>query len=124
MGCDVRVYDPRGLPLKDDLDACVDGKATSSTEDHPKVKELREVVMWSEAQFWCSPEQHGTLTGIMKTLLDHIPLGTGSVRPTQGKVLAVAQVCLSRCTRILGTDQLTRRLPPHRSAVAHSLLMP
>lgn len=92
LGCDVRVFDPRGLPLKDDPDACFDGKTSSFIEEHPKVEELREVVMWSEAQFWCSPEQHGNLTGIMKTLMDHIPLGIGSVRPTQGKVLAVAQV--------------------------------
>lgn len=28
----------------------------------------------------------------MKTQIDHVPLSLGSVRPTQGKILAVAQV--------------------------------
>ncbi|KDN35484.1 NADPH-dependent FMN reductase, partial [Tilletiaria anomala UBC 951] len=49
-------------------------------------------IIWSEANFWCSPEQHGNLTGIMKTMIDHVLLSLGSVRPTQGKTLAVAQV--------------------------------
>lgn len=39
-----------------------------------------------------SPEQHGTITGVMKTQIDWIPLATGSVRPTQGRTLAVSQV--------------------------------
>lgn len=29
-------------------------------EDHVKVKELRELVMWSEGHVWCAPELHGT----------------------------------------------------------------
>ncbi|TIA85056.1 hypothetical protein E3P99_04085 [Wallemia hederae] len=81
IGADVRVFDPQGLPLKDD-----------NSEHHPKVQELRSLVSWSEANFWISPEQHGAITGIMKTQIDHIPLSLGSVRPTQGKTLAVAQV--------------------------------
>lgn len=32
------------------------------------------------------------LTGIFKLQIDHIPLSLGSVRPTQGKFLAVSQV--------------------------------
>lgn len=91
LGCELRVYDPHGLPLKDDYDH-PDVDATSGTEAHPKVVELRQLVTWSEAQFWCSPEQHGNITGIMKTMIDHIPLSLGSVRPTQGKILAVSQV--------------------------------
>ena len=75
------MYDPAGLPLKGDTSGI-----------HDKVKELRELIIWSEANFWCSPEQHGNLTGIMKTMIDHVPLSLGSVRPTQGKTLAVAQV--------------------------------
>lgn len=73
LGADVRVYSPKGLPLKDDCDV-----------EHEKVQELRSLEAWSDSNFWCSPEQHGNLTGIMKTMLDHIPLSTGSVRPTQG----------------------------------------
>ncbi|TIB75525.1 arsenate resistance ArsH [Wallemia mellicola] len=81
IGVDVRVFNPDGLPLKDD-----------SSEYHPKVQELRQLVSWSEANVWVSPEQHGAITGIMKTQIDHIPLSLGSIRPIQGKILAVAQV--------------------------------
>ncbi len=38
------------------------------------------------------PERHGSMTGIMKAQIDWIPLSIGSVRPTQGKTLAVMQV--------------------------------
>ena len=33
------------------------------------------------------------MTGIMKTQIDWIPLTVGAVRPTQGKTLALMQVC-------------------------------
>jgi arsenic resistance protein ArsH len=81
IGCEVRVYDPMGLPVKDDVQ-----------HDHPKVQELRNLSIWSEAQFWCSPEQHGNITAVMKNQIDWIPLSTGSVRPTQGRILGFAQV--------------------------------
>ncbi len=81
LGADTRSFDPSGLPLPDDVEA-----------DHPKVQELRELVMWSEGQVWCSPERHGAMTGIMKAQIDWIPLALGAVRPTQGKTLAVMQV--------------------------------
>lgn len=81
LGCDVRVYDPTGLPLKDDV-----------SHGHPKVQELRDLSRWSDGHLWVSPEQHGVLTGLFKMQIDWIPLSTGSVRPTQGRTLAVAQV--------------------------------
>ena len=81
LGCETRVFNPSGLPLVDDED-----------ESHPKVQELRELVTWSEGQVWCSPERHGSMTGVMKTQIDWIPLSLGAVRPTQGKTLAVMQV--------------------------------
>lgn len=82
MGAETRVFDPRDLPLPDSCDA-----------SHPKVQELRELVTWSEGQVWCSPERHGAMTGIMKAQIDWIPLAIGAVRPSQGKTLAVMQVC-------------------------------
>ncbi|HBU3581570.1 TPA: arsenical resistance protein ArsH, partial [Klebsiella pneumoniae] len=50
-------------------------------------------VRWSEGMVWCSPERHGAMTGIMKAQIDWIPLSEGAVRPSQGKTLAVMQVC-------------------------------
>lgn len=82
MGAEVRIFNPSGLPLPDDV-----------PESHPKVMELRELVRWSEGMVWCSPERHGTMTGIMKAQIDWIPLSEGAVRPSQGKTLAVMQVC-------------------------------
>ncbi|PLB50052.1 arsenate resistance ArsH [Aspergillus steynii IBT 23096] len=82
LGCDVRVFDPEGLPVKSDSDA-----------NHPKVHELRELSRWSDGHVWVSPEQHGNLTAVFKNQIDWIPLTTGSVRPTQGRTLAIAQVC-------------------------------
>ncbi len=81
MGGEVRIYDAHGLPLPDD-----------TTADHPKVQELRTLSIWSEGQVWVSPERHGTLTGVMKSQIDWLPLSEGSVRPTQGRTLAVMQV--------------------------------
>jgi arsenic resistance protein ArsH len=82
LGAETRTFDPHGLPLPDDAEA-----------SHPKVAELRELVMWSEAMVWVSPERHGAMTGVMKSMIDWIPLAPiGGIRPTQGKVLAVAQV--------------------------------
>ena len=81
LGAETRIYNPEGLPLPD-----------SVKPDHPKVAELRELCAWSEGQVWCSPERHGAITGIMKAQIDWIPLEIGSVRPTQGKTLAVMQV--------------------------------
>ncbi len=81
MGAEVQIFNPSGLPLPDD-----------APETHPKVVELRELVLWSEGMVWCSPERHGAMTGIMKTQIDWIPLTSGAVRPSQGKTLAVMQV--------------------------------
>ncbi|KAH9860006.1 hypothetical protein IAQ61_011790 [Plenodomus lingam] len=59
---------------------------------HPKVQELRDLSKWSDGHIWVSPEQHGNLTAVFKNQIDWIPLSTGSVRPTQGRTLAIAQV--------------------------------
>ena len=81
MGAETRIFDPSGLPLPDGDEAT-----------HLKVVELRELMIWSEGQVWCSPERHGAMTGIMKSQIDWVPLNIGGVRPTQGKTLAVMQV--------------------------------
>ena len=82
MGAEVKYFNPNGLPLFD----------AGESVNNPKVKELRELVLWSEAQVWSSPEIHGNMSGALKTQIDWIPLTMGAVRPTQGKVLAVMQV--------------------------------
>ncbi|KAG9765706.1 arsenate resistance ArsH, partial [Aureobasidium melanogenum] len=81
LRADVRVFNPSDLPVKDDI-----------KHEHPKVQELRELSKWSDGHVWVSPEQHGNLTAVFKNQIDWVPLSTGSVRPTQGRTLAIAQV--------------------------------
>ena len=82
LGAEVRFFHPSGLPLVDD----------NADASHPKVAELRDLVTWCDGMIWSSPERHGAMTGLMKTQIDWIPLSLGSVRPTQGKTLALMQV--------------------------------
>lgn len=82
MGAETKFFNPSGLPLPDD-----------AADTHPKVAELRELCQWAEGMVWSSPERHGAMTGIMKAQIDWIPLALGAIRPTQGKTLAVMQVC-------------------------------
>ncbi|MDO5647311.1 arsenical resistance protein ArsH [Paracoccus sp. (in: a-proteobacteria)] len=81
LGADVRIFDPRDLPLPD------------QAPGHPAIAELRDYTLWADAMVWSSPETHGQMSGLMKTQIDHIPLTLGAIRPTQGQVLAVMQVC-------------------------------
>jgi len=57
LGADVRVFDPSGLPVKDDVQ-----------HQHPKVQELRELSKWSDGHVWVSPEQHGNLVSELDQL--------------------------------------------------------
>jgi arsenic resistance protein ArsH len=82
FGAEVKIFDPTDLPM-----------AGSVAEDHPKVMELRALSLWSEGQVWCSPERHGAITAVMKNQIDWIPLEQGALRPSQGRTLAVMQVC-------------------------------
>ncbi len=82
FGADVKIFDPAALPM-----------VGSVPEDHPKVVELRALCLWSEGQVWCSPERHGAITAVMKNQIDWIPLEQGALRPSQGRTLAVMQVC-------------------------------
>lgn len=63
LGCDVRVFNPTGLPVKDDVQ-----------HSHEKVQELRELSKWSDGHVWVSPEQHGNLvsnTSSVPFLISH-----------------------------------------------------
>jgi len=82
MGAEVKIFNPSGLPLPDD-----------APQSHLKVLELRELVRWCDGMVWSSPERHGAMSSVMKAQIDWIPLSEGAVRPSQGKTLAVMQVC-------------------------------
>jgi arsenic resistance protein ArsH len=69
FGAETRIFDPRGLPLPD-----------GAPESHHKVRELLDLAVWSEGQVWCSPERHGAMSGVMKSMIDWIPLSVGRVR--------------------------------------------
>ena len=82
FGAETRVFHAHDLPILDSVGA-----------DHPEVQRLRAWSQWSEGQVWVSPERHGTLSAVFKNQIDWLPLSEGSVRPTQGRTLAVMQVC-------------------------------
>ncbi|MCQ4307083.1 arsenical resistance protein ArsH [Pseudomonas stutzeri] len=82
FGAETRIFNPSGLPLPDDAPV-----------DHPKVQGLLQLMQWSEGQVWCSPERHGSMSAVFKAQIDWVPLAMGAVRPTQGKTLAIMQVC-------------------------------
>ncbi|HST45301.1 MAG TPA: arsenical resistance protein ArsH [Luteimonas sp.] len=82
MGVETRVFDPHDLPVLDSVPVT-----------HPKVQELRALSMWSEGQVWVSPERHGAPSAVFKNQIDWLPLEEGGMRPTQGRTLAVLQVC-------------------------------
>ena len=113
LGCEVQFFDPRELPVK-----------APGLEEHPKVVELRQLSLWSEGQVWCSPEMHGAVTGVFKNQIDWIPLSMGAVRPTQGRTLAVMQVCGgSQSFNVVNTLRLLGRWMrmltiPNQSSVA------
>ena len=81
FGADVQIFHADGLPLPND-----------APDTHPKVVELRELMVWSEGQVWTSPERHGAMSAVLKAQIDWIPLPGGSIRPTQGRTLALMQV--------------------------------
>jgi len=117
MGCEVRIFDPLDLPQPD-----------AAPDAHPRVVALREAAAWSEGMVWCSPERHGAMTGILKSMIDWLPLSLGAVRPTQGKTLALMQVCGGSQSfnavnqmRILGRWMRMITIP-NQSAVAKAFL--
>ncbi|WP_058833582.1 arsenical resistance protein ArsH [Luteimonas abyssi] len=82
FGAEARLFDPHDLPMLDAVPVT-----------HPRVQALRALSMWSEGQVWVSPERHGAPTAVFKNQVDWLPLESGGMRPTQGRTLAVMQVC-------------------------------
>ncbi|OTG91899.1 arsenical resistance protein ArsH [Acinetobacter sp. ANC 3813] len=82
FGAEVKIFHATGLPLPEDAE-----------NTHAKVQELHELLAWSEGMVWCSPERHGAMSSILKAQIDWIPLAAGAIRATQGKTLALMQVC-------------------------------
>ena len=92
LGCDVRVYNPRGLPVRDPAlendikvkvrllgyDPCQRREYApilSSIVRRPFlfascVQELRALTQWSDGHMWVSPEMHGTITAVFKNQID------------------------------------------------------
>ena len=81
-GAEVKVFDPKGLPLF----------SQDEGEGDAKVVELKALTRWCEGMVWVSPEVHGTISAVFKNQVDWMPLSEGAIRPTQGKTLAVMQV--------------------------------
>ena len=82
FGAEVKIFHPKGLPLPEDAEST-----------HAKVQELHEMLAWAEGMVWCSPERHGSMSSIFKAQIDWIPLAAGAIRATQGKTLALMQIC-------------------------------
>ena len=74
MGAEVHMFDPRQLPLPGD-----------DTSEHPIVKDLQRLSLWSDAHVWVSPEQHGLVSSVLKLQLEHLPLKSEEMSPTQGR---------------------------------------
>ncbi|WP_455872478.1 NAD(P)H-dependent oxidoreductase [Rhizobium yanglingense] len=75
FGCDVRIFNPEGLPLPD----------AEPVEPSEGPGTARTFGSGRKGQVWVSPERHGAMTGIMKAQIDWIPLSVGSVRADAGQ---------------------------------------
>jgi len=87
LGAEVKFFDPRDLPMPQE-----GYKIGGEAKTHPKIKELIDLALWADGHVWSSPERHGSMSAVFKNQIDHIPLSFGSVRPTQGRTLAILQV--------------------------------
>jgi len=87
LGAQVKFYDPRDLPMPE-----AGFQPGREVDSHPKIKQLIDLALWADGHVWVSPERHGNFTAVLKNQIDHIPLALGSIRPTQGRTLALFQV--------------------------------
>jgi arsenic resistance protein ArsH len=109
LGAETKMFDPNGLP--------VDSEGSSA---HEKVLELAELTKWSDGHVWCSPEHHGSMSGVMKLIIDYLPSGKqGSA--VRGKPLCLMQVAggqlsgnalneMQRVARSLGMYSTSRQI--------------
>lgn len=87
MGGEVKFFDPRYLPMP------TEGYQLGGESAHNvQIKQLIDLSLWADGHVWVSPERHGNMTAVLKNQIDHLPLEIGSVRPTQGRTLALLQV--------------------------------
>ena len=75
IGCEVRMFDPTGLPLL----------GIEGADQDPKVLELRDLAIWSEGIVWSSLERHGAMLGITKLQIDWLPLSMRGGAPNAGQ---------------------------------------
>lgn len=88
FGCETELFHPHDLPL---ADISLTQSRDFSLLPAP-VQRLRKVTQWCEAMVWVCPEVHGSMSSVFKNQIDWLPLVVDSVRPTQGKLLALMQV--------------------------------
>jgi arsenic resistance protein ArsH len=81
MGAETRIFKPEGIPVSDEAEV-----------DHWKVQDLRTHARWAEGMVCCSPEIHGSMSGLMKLQLDWLPATDDPRQSMRGKTLAVMQV--------------------------------
>ena len=93
LGCDVRVFDPTHLPVKNDAD-----------EKHEKVEELRALSLWSDGHIWCTPEQHGTLVSSPIGQICHL----FSKKKKKKKKIVPKQPSRPACSRTKSTGSPSR----------------
>lgn len=75
-----------------------------------KLTTLRALSLCSEGQVCCSRKRHGAIAAVMKNSADWLALEMGAVRPSQGRTLAVMQVCGGAPSfNVINTLRLLRR---------------
>lgn len=81
LGAETKIFSPRNLPAIDTDDG-----------SHSKIRELRELAIWSDGMVWVSPEHHGAVSSILKSQIDWLPFALSGAHSTQGKTLALCQI--------------------------------
>jgi arsenic resistance protein ArsH len=98
LGADPLLFEPHDLPLH------------GSVENHDSAEKLRQLCAWSQAQVWCTPEAHGSLSAVLKNQLDWIPLEWQGAPLLHDKPVALLQVSGgARATGALNTMRLIAR---------------